>query len=61
MLRSILNAFAHSYGRTMGRHAANRTRWLAIPMLILVIFIGLAEARVVPDVLHLLPILHPFR
>lgn len=44
MFRSILNSFARSYGRQMGRTAARRTNWIAIPMLILVVVLGVLEA-----------------
>jgi hypothetical protein len=44
MLRSILSSFARSYGHQMGRTAARRTRWLAIPLLLLVVTVGVLEA-----------------
>lgn len=43
MLKSIFTSFARSYGRSMGRTAARRTSWLAIPMLLVVVAIGLAQ------------------
>lgn len=43
MLKSILKSFAWSYGRQMGRNAARRTSWLALPLLILVVIVGLLE------------------
>lgn len=43
MLRSILSSFARAYGRGMGRSAARQTAWLAIPILIAVVFLGFTE------------------
>ena len=43
MLHSILSSFARGYGRQMGRHAANSTRWLALPLLLLVLVLGALE------------------
>jgi hypothetical protein len=44
MLRSILTSFARSYGRQMGRTAARRTSWLAIPLLVVVVVVGVLES-----------------
>lgn len=44
MLRSILSSFARSYGRQMGRTAARRTSWLAVPLLLVVVVVGVLEA-----------------
>jgi hypothetical protein len=43
MLRSIISSFARAYGRGLGYAAARKTAWLAIPMLILVVVLGLLE------------------
>jgi hypothetical protein len=43
MLKYILRSFAGGYGRTMGRKAAHATGWLAIPLLVLVVVVGLME------------------
>lgn len=43
MLRSILSAFARSFGRSLGYTAARRVGWLAIPVLIIVAILGMLE------------------
>lgn len=43
MLKSILTSFARSYGRALGRTAARRTSWLAVPLLIVVVVLGILE------------------
>lgn len=40
-LPSLLSAFARAYMRQLGRTAARRTSWLAIPVLILVALLAL--------------------
>ncbi|MBX0326949.1 hypothetical protein K2Z83_04540 [Oscillochloris sp. ZM17-4] len=56
MLRSIFGSFARSYGRQLGRVAARHTSWLAIPVLIGVIWYGIAEygsmQQIIAVVLH---------
>jgi len=61
MFRSILSSFARSYGRQLGRTAARRTAWLAIPILMVVGVLGVLEmtgnARILgpmyPTLMHL--------
>jgi hypothetical protein len=43
MFRSLLSSFARSFGRQLGRTAAYRLRWLAIPLLIVVCLLGLLD------------------
>lgn len=41
MFRGLIGSFVRAYGRQLGRTAARRTSWLAIPVLILVALLGL--------------------
>jgi hypothetical protein len=43
MFRTILSSFARGYGRSLGRIAARRTAFLAVPLLIVVLAIGYLE------------------
>lgn len=43
MLQTILRSFARAYGRSLGYSAARRTSWLALPVLVLVLVVGLVE------------------
>lgn len=65
MFKSIMSSFARSYGRQMGRTAARRTAWLAIPMLLVVVVLGILELTggglaagqlgpAIPELLHLI-------
>ena len=52
MLKSILDSFARAYGRGLGYAAARKTSWLAIPMLIIVAVMGVAEMGGVQGVIE---------
>lgn len=43
MLKAILRSFAWGYGRSMGRKAANATSFIALPILLLVVVLGVME------------------
>lgn len=43
MLRSILSSFARSFGRGLGYRAARSLSWLAIPLVIIVVIVGVIE------------------
>jgi hypothetical protein len=58
MLKAILSSFARGYGFSMGRHAARATKWLAIPLLLGVVLLGILE--LVGGVSVIGPLLGPF-
>lgn len=59
MLKGFLSSFVRGYGRSLGREAARQTRWLALPVLLLVVVLAVMEftgnggqvARMVPSFL----------
>jgi hypothetical protein len=52
MFKTILNSFARAYGKGLGYFAARSTSWLAIPLLIIVVVMGVAELGGVQGVIQ---------